>query len=135
MARTFCEKVENFAIVNYRKIPYEKFKNPEHSMHNNACHYNAVTAFHAGRADAVWLVIAVAKNPVVHFINSKDGFYFDETFFHQNRNAKYYVIRRVREAEFDDIYDLLVNTKKMLYDILGSWLDNFMSKDNIHRYI
>jgi hypothetical protein len=132
MGRSFIEKVKNFTLVNYRKVPYEKFKNPEHSMHNGACHFNAVTAYYAGRADAVWLVIAISKNPVVHFINSKNGFYFDETWFHQNRNTSYHVIRRVNDKEFDDIYSLLVNTKQMLYDILGNWFDQRRAKNNIH---
>jgi hypothetical protein len=57
----------------------------------------------------------------VHFINSKKGKYFDDTWMH---NGHYYhIIRKVKPCEFAQIESLLTKTKRMFYDLLGTRSD------------
>lgn len=113
------------------KIPDDRLIKAQFAMCNQACHFNAVQAVYAGRADKVWLAWGGGDNGCVHFINSKDGKFFDETWF-DYENQNYRIIRRVKESEFDDIYDVLCNAKKHLIQTHGSWIDKLME---IHSLI
>lgn len=130
----FQAKCFDFVLVNYRKIPYDKFKKAEFALSNSACHLNAVAAFNGGRADKVWLIWGGKKNGCIHFINSTKGVFFDET-WHDYEKQDYYIIREVNKHEFEDIYDLLCATKRMLFNINGSFLDKLRSKKDIHGWI
>lgn len=113
----FNKKAFTFARVHYKKISYDKFKKAEFAMSNSACHFNAVAAVNGGRADKVWLVYSGSESGgAIHFINSKRGVYFDET-WHDYKNQNYYIIREVLPFEFEDIFDLLVATKQTFYDM------------------
>jgi hypothetical protein len=118
----FQKRVADFSIVNYPRINQEKIIDPDFSYQNKGCAQNAVTAYKCGRADAVWLVMAGnLDHVVVHFINSKNGKYFDETW--GTKTCFYFCIRKVNECEMDNIHDLLNATKRNFYALLGSWLD------------
>lgn len=118
---TFEQKVMAFCQVNYKLIPTEKIKPADFNMSNRSCHFNAVAAFNAGRADKVFLCIS---NGVVHFINYKDGMYFDETWPFKSGGRDYYIIREVRQNEFDEneIYELLCQTKIVFINMFGSFI-------------
>lgn len=134
MLLTFKQKVLAFASVHYKRVPSEKIKKSQFSMCNSACHFNAVAAVNSGRADKVFLCIA---NGVVHFINYKDGFYFDETWPYSEGGNQYYIIREVGKSEFDEdvIYGLLCDTKRMFINMFGSAWQKYKCnvKNEIHR--
>lgn len=118
MRLTFSQKVMAFCQVNYKLIPRDKIKPAEFNMANRSCHYNAVAAVNAGRADKVFLCIS---NGVVHFINYKDGKYFDETWPYADGGRDYFIIREVNKSEFDEdlIYELLCQTKRIFINMFG----------------
>jgi len=128
----FKKRVATFCQVNYPRIDQDKILNSTLSLRNQNCHNNAVAAFNAGRADSVWLAMAGNDNElVVHFINSKDGKYFDDTWMH---NGHYYhIIRKVKPCEFSQIESLLGKTKRMFYDLLGTSADKkaFNKNNNV----
>tara|TARA_R110002049_G_scaffold84479_2_gene214978 strand:+ start:606 stop:1007 length:402 start_codon:yes stop_codon:yes gene_type:complete len=114
------EKIYNFALSHYKHIPNGKVIDADFALSNSACHFNAVAAARAGRADKVWLVWAGRKNGVVHFINSKNGKFFDETWHDDNDKSCYWIIREVKPHEYDNVYEILVATKKALISMFGS---------------
>jgi hypothetical protein len=64
---------------------------------------------------------------VVHFINSKCGKFFDETWSSGYRG--YYIIRKVEPSEFDNAVDLLLSTKRFLARSCGGIVDNYIMRD------
>lgn len=120
---TFCQRIDNSKLVK-----------AEFSLSNSACHFNAVAAARAGRADSVWLVWGGQDSGVVHFINSKNGKFFDET-WHDYENQNYYIIRKVRADEYEDILDLLCSTKRALINTCGSFIDKYRSTKKLHSML
>ena len=114
-------KMFAFARSHYVNIPQEKIIKADFALSNSSCHFNAVAAVNAGRADKVFLVWAGRDEGVIHFINKKGDKFFDET-WHDDDNDKscYWIIREVKPHEFDDIYNLLVATKKALVGMFGN---------------
>lgn len=129
------ERCNNFAVAHYIPIPKDKFIKAEFAMSNSACHYNAVAAVHGGRADKVWLVWAGGKNGVVHFINSKSGKFFDETWNDYDSCRDYRIIREIKLSEFDDVFDVLCATKRALISSCGTLRDKFNHRNKLHGVI
>lgn len=128
-------RIHQWAETCLFKIPQAKIKHAGFSLLNGACHFNAVAALRSGRADKVWLVWAGGKNGVVHFINSKSGMFFDET-WHDYENQSYHIIRMVKPDEFNDIGDLLNQCKRHLINQHGSMIDKLkMRLGHIHGTI
>lgn len=128
------ERVYHFAVTNYKLIDSKDMIYATLSLSNSSCHVNAVAAKRAGRADRVWLVWGGGKEGCVHFINSLNGKFFDETWHDYNLNQQYRIIREVKESEFEDIYDLLVSAKIALVSAVGNPWQRFNVTRNPHKY-
>ncbi|MEK9713183.1 MAG: hypothetical protein VW258_11510, partial [Thalassolituus sp.] len=101
-----------------------KVKMPYFAVANRNCHNNAVAAVTAGRADKVWMCLAGSKDDfVVHFINSKDGEYFDETWGDKSR--WYHVVREIAPSEFEHIGYILNAYKDDFVESNGSWIERY----------
>lgn len=132
---TLNEKIDVWARSYLWLIPKERIKQAEFSLSNAACHFNAVSAFRAGRADSVWLVWAGGEKGVVHFINSKDGKFFDET-WHDWEDQSYRVIRKIHPHEHDDVYEILCDVKRDMVRNYGTlWQRIRMLPNNLHGVI
>ncbi len=130
----FKSKCFDFVVTNYKKIPCDKIKEPSFALSNSACHFNAVAAARSGRADKVWMIWGGKENGCIHFINSLDGMFFDETWsYYENQN--YYIIRQVMPHEFETIYDLLNSSKRMLINLNGNLIERVMARRNLHRWL
>ena len=129
----FKEKCFNFALCHYKSVPQDKIKEAEFSLQNASCHNNAVSAFHAKRADKVWMVWAGKKDGCVHFINSKNGMFFDETL--AGDHYDYFIIREIKKDEFKEISDLLMACKYMLLNTVGSYFDELFLTKKISDHI
>lgn len=130
----FKSKCFDFVCANYKKVTHEKIVKAKFALSNSACHFNAVAAVNGGRADKVWLIWGGKENGVIHFINSLKGEFFDETWNHYD-NQNYYIIRQVDPSEFEGIYDLLAATKRMMFNVNGSFLDRLRIKNKLHNWI
>lgn len=126
----FKKRVADFCICNYALIPQEKIIKPSFALSNKGCSMNAVAAFNGGRADAVWLVMAGNNDHmVVHFINSKAGVFFDETW---GTNDNYYrIIRKIQPNEHAITNAILMATKRNFYSMLGDRRDKIAMKKDI----
>jgi len=67
----------------------------------------------------------VVKKGVVHFVNSKNGKYFDETWHDYNNPHDIRIIREIRESEFDLVCDILTATKDLYFEMFGKKLIGF----------
>lgn len=118
------KKLYKRAMAAYERIDKDKFKMPDFALSNRNCGNNSVAAVTAGRADKVWMCLAGSKNDmVVHFINSKDGEYFDETWGDKSRY--YHLVREIAPSEFDSISDILRAYKDDFVESNGSWAERF----------
>lgn len=118
--KAFNKKCHNFCAVHYPRIDADKIDHGEYSFEQQRCSANAVAAARAGRADHVYMVWAGNKKEgVIHFINSKAGRFFDETWHQTDVKYHYRIIRRVHPNEYGDIDDLLMNCKQMFVDMFG----------------
>tara|TARA_B100000700_G_scaffold311500_1_gene393515 strand:+ start:121258 stop:121659 length:402 start_codon:yes stop_codon:yes gene_type:complete len=124
------EKVFRHIKRNYKPIDPESFSHSQFAFNNQLCFDNAVQAYRAGRANKVWLVWAGTHNGMIHFINSNDGVFFDETWVDTERPAPYYIIREVMPWELDSIKDLFVSVRYDLVNTCGNWLDMWRYKRN-----
>ena len=123
-------KAYSWAKTCLWKVPQERIIKAQFALDNQRCHHNAVMAVYAGRADKVWLVLAGDNEPVVHFINSKDGKFFDETWFNYEYRS-YFVIRQVKPDEFDNINSILMGAKRHIINKFGSILDKLSKPDRL----
>lgn len=113
-----------FAKTHYRRLDTAKIKQAGLTMDNSRCHLNAVAAVRGGRADKAWLCVAGNDSEgCIHFINSKDGVFFDETWHEYDNSWHYYLIRQVDESEFGDIADVLYCAKESFVLTVGTWLE------------
>jgi len=118
------KKVNNFAVAHYPKIRRLNIVKAEFALSNSACHFNAVAAVNSGRADKVWLVWAGRESGVVHFINSKSGKFFDETWCDDRyAGEEYRIIREIKKNEFNSVYEILCATKRAYYSMFGTTLE------------
>lgn len=122
---TLSEKVFRHIQRNYKPIDPESFSHSQFAFNNNLCFENAAQAYRAGRANKVWLVWAGTYKGMIHFINSNDGVYFDETWADKVKPPPYYVIREVMPWELDDVKGLFVNVRYDLVNTCGNWWDKW----------
>lgn len=74
----------------------------------------------------VLLTICVGNDGVfVHFINQDSkGHYIDNTLgWYGQELYDYYLVKEVSTSEYKTIWNLLINTKKMLINTNSSWLE------------
>lgn len=127
------KKINNFAVAHYPKIDNDKIIKADFALSNAACHFNAVASVNAGRADKVWLVWAGGNDGVVHFINSKSGKFFDETWCDGKKNTwNYRIVREIKRHEFDDVYDILCATKRAYWSMFGTAWEKYKSTKKLH---
>ena len=127
MKLSIQKKANDYAIFNLALVPDESVMPASFSFQNNKCHTNSVAAFRSGRADKVWLSLCSNGDyAFVHFINSKDGKYFDETLHEHDHPWKHYIIRQVADSEMGEIGELLNITQRSLLNMLASPIEKFM---------
>ena len=122
------EKIKQYVVNNYYKVNKSDMILGESSF-NNRCHLNSVQKVKEGKADKVYLCIEVDQTDgfmCVHFINGKDGKYVDNTLGWRYEQIDYYIIREVDESEYKDIWNLLDNTKKFLFNTYATWIDKYI---------
>lgn len=64
--------------------------------------------------------------PIVHFINKKDDKYIDNTLGWLYEQMEYYIIKRVNETEYNDIWNLLKETKESLTNMYTNSFTRFI---------
>lgn len=129
------KRVNAFAVTHYPKVDSDKLINAEFSLSNKACHANAVAAYRAGRGDKVWLVWAGGEYGAIHFINSKQGKFFDETWHDYDAKESYRLIREIKPCEFDDIYEILEAAKVALISAVGTRWQRYRVMKSPHGLI
>ena len=133
------DKINNFAILNYKQIHY----NSGHmimgeGIFNNRCQLNAVQSVKEGKSDKVILCICIDDNsndPSIHFINMKDNKYIDNTLGYFYRNYTYYIIREVESNEYKDINKLLTKTKELYVNMFTNKFTRWLFNINAQKLI
>lgn len=124
MKQKIKQKIVNYVYSNYELLDKDKFINGRTYL-NGRCHLNAVQeAYDSG--SKVLLVVCVGNDEViVHFINkNKQGKYIDNTLgWYGKELYDYFLIREVDKTEYQRIWKLLINTKKMLINTNSTWLE------------
>ncbi len=117
------QKVFRHIQRHYQPIDAALISDSQFAFNNLLCFENAVQAYRAGRANKVWMVWAGKQNGVLHFINSNDNIFFDETWVDKSKPRTYYVMREVMPWEFDDIVELFKATRYDLINTCGNWFN------------
>ena len=122
-------KIRQHVITNYKKINPEDMVLGE-AFYNQRCHLNSVQKVKEGKATKVFLCFAIDRkdnSQCVHFINqTEDGKYADNTWGWLCEQSDYYLIREIDESEYDNIWDILQNTKKSLFNTYATWFDKYI---------
>ena len=133
LSDAFRKKCYTFIKTHYQRVDFAKLVKPTIKAEFGKCHFNAVAAVYGGRADAVWLVWGGADTGAVHFINSKDGKFFDET-WNYYENQHYYIIRKVRPDEYENIGNVLNNCKQSLYNMFAGFIGKLVIGRNPDKW-
>ena len=126
------KNIREYCELNYERLNSEDFligDNP----YNRRCHLNAVQKIKENKADGVWLCIAWDKDdkePCVHFINMVKGKFQDNTWGWLYEWNIYYLIRQVKEKEYDYIWDVLMDTKRTIFRLNSNSFKNFIHRLN-----
>lgn len=124
MSKKLNKKIEEYVISHCERVPRESIIRADFSLSNGACHFNAVAAVRAGRADSVWLVVALGEEgAVVHFINSYLGEFFDETWHEYDEKHHYYILKEVMSDEYSSIETILMGAKRAIVRVCGTKKD------------
>lgn len=128
-------RIINYVKSNYKLLDSSKFLNGK-TYCNHRCHLNAVQeAYENG--DKVCLTVCIGGGKViVHFINQDSkGHYIDNTLgWYGKELYNYYLVKEVTPNEYKKIWNLLIDTKKMLINTNSSWLERklaFIKEDDI----
>lgn len=112
------DKIKEYVKMTYPIIDYENMKMGK-GLFNNRCHSNAVQNYYE-HEDRVFLCMAMSEdynNPIVHFINkTEEGFFVDNTLGYEYKKYEYYIIREIKKSEFNNICDILYDTKDYFLD-------------------
>lgn len=114
-------------IIEYVKTNYQRIDKSEMELgnlvYNYMCHMNAVQYIKTGQADEIYLCVYVEDNwPTVHFINKKESKYIDNTLGWRYEQLDYYIIKKVSEDEYNNIWDLLKSTQRSILELNSNWL-------------
>lgn len=108
-------------IKDQCKILYDKVDKSQMVMgdmnYNFRCHLNSVQYVKEGKAKDSYLCVSIDDSDFVcvHFINkNNDGKFVDNTWGWLYEQADYYIVRKVNESEYNDIWNLLDKMKKNL---------------------
>jgi len=114
-------------ISNHTKSQYELIDKKDMRMgiglFNRACHRNSVQKIKEGASESVWAVIAINSYgfPIVHFINKdSDGKFVDNTLGWEYEYLDYYIVDKVKECDFENIAQLLLDIKDDLISKCGN---------------
>ena len=122
-------KIRQHVITNYKKINPEDMVLGE-AFYNQRCHLNSVQKVKEGKATKVFLCFAIDRkdnSQCVHFINqTKDGKYIDNTWGWLYEQSDYYLIREVDYSEYENIWDILQDAKKSLFNTYATWFDKYI---------
>jgi hypothetical protein len=101
--------------INYTMIPKKKMKMGS-GIWNQRCHNNAVQQSLKDKSEVYLCYILTTDNtlPIVHFINKKRDKFYDTTLGYQYNSYKYYIVRKVEKSEYDNIGNLLIDTKRFM---------------------
>lgn len=115
---TILQNIRQYVISNYQRINHEDMT-MGNCYYNRRCHINSVQKVKEGKAEKVYSCIAIDKenknNIVVHFINqTKEGKYIDDTWGWVYETWDYYLIREIKESEYNTIWNILNDIKKTL---------------------
>lgn len=119
-------KIESFCKTNYLKIDKTQMR-MGNGLFNQRCHLNAVQMVKNKQCDEVYLCIILNDNefPIVHFINKDEKGYQDNTLGWEFEKYNYYIVKKVDPSEFNDIENMLMETKRSLISLCSS---NFINK-------
>lgn len=124
MKQKIKDRIVSFVKANYEILNINDFVGGRTYL-NARCHLNAVQeAYDNGYK--VLLTICVGNDGVfVHFINQDSkGHYIDNTLgWYGQELYDYYLVKEVSTSEYKTIWNLLINTKKMLINTNSSWLE------------
>lgn len=124
MKQKIKQRIVSYVQSNYELLDKNKFIKGKTYL-NARCHLNAVQSAYDNNYK-VCLSICVGNDEVfVHFIN-KDvkGNYIDNTLgWYGQELYDYFLVREVNENEYRRIWNLLINTKKMLINTNSTWLE------------
>ena len=114
------KNIYDYVVSNYTKINEKDMKMGQ-LLFNRRCHLNSVQNVYENKSDDVFLCVTVTKEDhndlIVHCINKKDDYYIDNTYGWYSCKYDYYLIKKVAKNEYEDIDNILLSTKKMLFNI------------------
>jgi len=120
------DKINMYIKTNYKKINHKDMVLGD-SYYNRRCHLNAVQYIKQDKAEEVYLCIYIDNGqPIVHFINKKDDKYIDNTLGWLYEQMEYYIIKQVNETEYNNIWNLLKETKESLTNLYTSSFTRFI---------
>lgn len=135
MKQKIKQRIVNYVKSNYQILDKDKFIKGKTYL-NARCHLNAVQSAYDNNYE-VLLVVCIGNNEVfVHFINKdlKEN-YIDNTLgWYGQELYDYFLIRKVNVTEYKKIWNLLVDTKKMLIALNSNWFEQklgFIKEDDI----
>ena len=114
------KKAYLYAVSTLKEVSKESIIHAGFAMGNGSCHENSVAAVMAGRADHAWLALAGCENDcVVHFINERDGKFFDETWGFKSY-TRFWLVRKLEPSEYERVPDILYEFKNLLICQMGN---------------
>lgn len=130
------QRIREYCFTNYPKIDEKDIKMGE-APFNYKCHINTVQKVKEGKAEDVYLCVAIYKNDrtdiCVHFINrDKKGKFVENTWGWCLEDYNYYLIRKVNKGEYYRIGDILQYTKRTLINLNSTWLGRFINRVDEH---
>lgn len=140
--KKYREEVIN-RIARYCRISYNpiEFKDMVLGdlLFNSKCHLNAVQRVKENKAKEVYLCVCIDKNnndTIVHFINKdNDNKYVDNTLGWCYKDYDYYIIRKIKRYEYDNISNILIDTKKELVFKHSNKIMRKLTKIDYNNYI
>lgn len=128
----FFDKVKIDAKTNFEKIDNKDFK-LRNIHYNFRCHLVAVQNALIDKKQDVYLCMCLdsAGYPFVHFINGISNYYIDDTLgWWGKKNVEYYIIKKLKKEEYDQVNQILLDTKRFYINKHAKFIDHFLINES-----
>lgn len=118
-----AERISNAVRSKYDRISVV----PKQGLFNRQCHRNAVEYARVNKGHSVVEVIYIENDdPILHYVNYKNGIYYETTLGWEAETLEYYKIKGIRDEDHTKIHDIFNNTLKVWLMGYTNWWERKM---------
>ncbi|MES0445014.1 MAG: hypothetical protein ABUJ92_00575 [Desulfobacterales bacterium] len=105
---------------------------PKQGLFNHNCHNNSVEFCRNNEGFGIVEAVCIEEGvPILHYLNDKDGVYYETTLGWRAVKLEYYVIRAIHESDYDFITNEFNRSQDSWLADFGKWYFKLFNIDRL----